>query len=316
MQPMLDILTVTLNPALDVATSVSKVADTHKLRCAAAHIHPGGGGINVARVVQRLGGDCLALYLAGGLNGQQLAQLLDQEQVRSHSLSVTGQTRECFSVHETSSGLDFRFVLPGPDVAPFEWQACLDYVSHLDAAPQYLVASGSLPPGVPDDFYARLARLAKARGSRVVLDTSGPALAAALAEGVYLVKPSLRELREFSGQPLGTQAQWRDAAQQLIHAGQAQIVALSLGEDGALLVTADQAWRARPIPVTVQSTIGAGDSFVGGMVWALNRGANVEEAFRYGMAAGAAAVLSTGTGLCQSADVERLHRQVILTPIP
>ncbi|MGV8805705.1 MAG: 1-phosphofructokinase family hexose kinase [Polaromonas sp.] len=311
---MTDILTVTLNPALDVSTSTDKVRDTHKLRCTAAIFHPGGGGINVARVVHRLGGDCLALYPAGGVNGELLVQLLAQEQVPGHCLPIAGQTRESFSVHETCSGRDFRFVLPGPELSRQDWQGLLDIVSQFEAAPHYVVGSGSLPPGVPADFYARLARLAQAQGSRLVLDTSGPALATALAQGVYLVKPSLRELRELTGQPLTDEPQWREAAQQLIRKGQAQIVALSLGEDGALLVTANQAWRALGLPVQVASTIGAGDSFVGGLVWALNRQDDLEQALRHAMAAGAAALLAAGTALCQPADMERLYREVSIRP--
>ncbi|MEO6319269.1 MAG: 1-phosphofructokinase family hexose kinase [Polaromonas sp.] len=310
---MTDILTVTMNPALDVSTSTDRVSDTHKLRCAAAQFHPGGGGINVARVLHRLGADCLALYPAGGVNGQRLQKLLDQEQVRSHCIAIAEETRESFSVLETSSGRDFRFLLPGPELSPPESEACLAglrEVSDLQTPPRYLVASGSLPPGVPADFYARLARLARARGSLMVLDSSGPALAAALAEGVYLVKPSLRELRELTGRPLHTELQWREAAQQIIRDGQAQVVALSLGEEGALLVTADRVLRASSVPVTVKSSIGAGDSFVGGLVWALNRNIELAQAFRYGMAAGAAALLTAGTALCQAADVERLHKEV------
>ncbi|MDO8386416.1 MAG: 1-phosphofructokinase family hexose kinase [Polaromonas sp.] len=309
-----DILTLTMNPALDVSTSTDKVTDTHKLRCAAAQFHPGGGGINVARVLQRLGSNCLALYPAGGMNGQRLRQLLDQEQVRSQSLAIAGETRESFHVHETASGRDFRFVLPGPALNAAEWQACLDVVSGAAAPPSWLVASGSLPPGVPVDFYAQLTRLARARGSRVVLDSSGPALAAALAEGVHLIKPSLRELRELTGLPLETDPQRLAAARTIIAAGQAQVVALSLGEEGALLVTADQALRASAVPVAVASTIGAGDSFVGGLVWALSRQTDLAQAFRYAMGSAAAALLSAGTALCQPADVERLSKQVHITP--
>ncbi|MDB5842840.1 MAG: 6-phosphofructokinase [Polaromonas sp.] len=312
---MTDILTVTMNPALDVSTSTDRVSDTHKLRCSAAILHPGGGGINVARVLHRLGGDCLALYPAGGANGQRLQQLIDQEQVRSHCVPIAGETRESFSVHEHASGRDFRFVLPGPELAAGEWQACLRLAADLQAPPAYLVASGSLPPGVPSDFHARLARLAKERGSRLVLDSSGPPLAAALAEGVYLVKPSLRELRELTGHALDSEQDWHAAALQIIRAGQAQVVALSLGEGGALLVTADRALRARSLPVRVASSIGAGDSFVGGLLWALNRGEDLEQAFRYGMAAGAAALLAAGTALCQAADVERLHREVAVAAV-
>lgn len=309
---MADILTLTMNPALDLATSTASVTDTHKLRCSAPLRFPGGGGINVARVLQRMGADCLALYPVGGLQGQQLRQLLGGEQVRSRCVEIAGETRQSFSVLETSSGREFRFVLPGPTLAPAEWQACLDCFAALDAPPRILVASGSLPPGVPTDFYARLVRLARARGTRVVLDTSGPALAEALKEGVYLVKPSLRELREFTGQPLTDEAQWRAAAQQLVASAQAEVVALSLGEQGALLVTAQKTWRAPALAQQVRSATGAGDSFVGAMVWALSRQTGLADAFRYGVAAGSAALLSAGTGLCSKADVERLYAEVFL----
>jgi len=310
---MTDILTLTMNPALDLSTSTDKVVDTHKLRCAAPQYHPGGGGINVARVVHRLGGDCLALYPAGGATGQHLRRMLDEEQVRSHCVAIQGDTRESLSVHERSSGHEYRFVLPGPALSPREWQACLEFVRRMDTAPQYLVASGSLPPGVPVDFYAQLAQAAHARGSLLVLDTHGPALAAALEEGVYLVKPSLRELREFTGEALEDEGQWLEAAQKLVREGRSRLVALSLGEQGALLVTADASLRATAVPVPVASTIGAGDSFAAGLVWALGHNSGLEESLRYAMAAGAAALLAPGTALCQPADVERLRASVRIT---
>lgn len=311
---MTDILTLTMNPALDIATSTLHVQDTHKLRCTAAEHHPGGGGINVARVVQRLGGDCRALITRGGSTGQVLHQLLNAEQVRSECVDIAGDTRESFTVLETSSGREFRFVLPGPTLTEVEWQACLDRFNAQTPAPRYLVLSGSLPPGVPTDFYAHITRLANARGTRVVLDSSGPALAAALQQGVYLVKPSLRELRELTGQPLDDEPQWRAAAQQLVQQGQADMVALSLGEHGALLATAQGSWRAPSLYVSVRSATGAGDSFVGAMVWALAQGMRADDAMRYGVAAGSAALLSTGTALCSKADMERLLDDVHLLP--
>lgn len=310
---MAAILTLTANPALDVSTSTETVRDTHKLRCSAAQFHPGGGGINVARVLHRLGSDCLALYAAGGVTGERLGRLLDAEGVPRHCLPIAQDTRESFSVHELASGRDYRFVLPGPTLSPAETAAFTAFLDALPAAPGWLVASGSLPPGVPADFYARLARWSQAHGVRFVLDSSGAPLAAALAAGVHLVKPSLRELRELTGQPLDTDAERLAVARQLIVAGQARIVALSLGEDGALLVSADRALRARSVAVTVASTIGAGDSFVAGLVWALDREADLEQACRYGMAAGAAALLTPGTALCQPAEVERLVQQVVVT---
>ncbi len=309
---MTDILTLTMNPCVDIATSTPVMEPTHKVRCAAAHQHAGGGGVNVARVVHRLGGDCVALYPAGGVTGEFLQELLNEEGVSNISIAIAGETRESFAVREVSTGREYRFVLPGPEMTPQEWQTCLDRIITMQPPPRYLVASGRLPPGVPDDFYARLITQLRPLGVKFVLDSSGAALEAALEQGVYLVKPSLRELRLLYGQALETEGEWRHAAEQLVALGKAQIVVLSLGADGALLVTREGSCFAPPLPINVISSIGAGDSFVGAMVWALARGMDVREAFRYGVAAASAALLSEGTGLALVADVKRLHDTVKL----
>ncbi len=311
---MTDILTLTMNPALDVLTSIDQVSHTHKMRCGPTLKHPGGGGVNVARVLHRLGANCVAVYLASGVTGERHHKLMSAEKVRCHVMPIAEETRESFSVHETSSGNDFRFVLPGPHVTSAEVEACLDYVTqHLPK--QFLVISGGLAPGMPENLYARLAALAKAQGVRVVLDSNGPALAQALKEGVYVFKPSLRELRDLTGQDLPDQDSQVAAAQQLVHSGQAEIVALSLGAEGALVVSATERWRARSVKVDVQTTIGAGDSFVAGMVWSLGRGEPVLKAFQYGMASGAAALLAPGTSLSQASDVHALLPQVVIEAI-
>ena len=308
---MPDILTITMNPALDVLTTIDKVSDTHKMRCGAVLKHPGGGGVNVARVLHRLGANCVALYLAGGVTGERHQKLMSAEKVRCHVVPIVEETRESFSVHETSSDHDFRFVLPGPNVSATEYETCFDFVAqHMPK--KFLVISGGLASGVPVDFYARLTRSAKDKGVRVVLDANGLALGEALKVGVYLFKPSLRELRELTGQDLPDETSQVAAAQQLIQSGQAELVAVSLGTEGALVVSADQVWHARAVKVDVQTTIGAGDSFVGGMVWSLGRGDNLLKAFQYGMAAGAAALLAPGTSLSQAADMHRLLPEVIL----
>ena len=312
---MTDIVTLTMNPALDVLTFTDKVESTHKIRCSTVLKHPGGGGVNVARVLHRLGAKCVAVFPQGGVTGQRHHQLLSQEKVRCHSVPIAQETRESFSVHEGRSGDDFRFVLPGPTLSQQEYEACFDHVAqHLPQ--QFLVISGGLAPGVPTDFYARLATLAKAHGVKVVLDANGPALALALKQtGVYFFKPSLRELQDLTQEALPNDAACKAAAQRLIQSGKAEVVAVSLGEDGAMLVSATQAWRAPSLPVQVQTTIGAGDSFVAGMVWAMAQTLPLPQAFRYGMAASAAALLSPGTPLCQAADVQRLLPQVAVHEI-
>ncbi len=305
------LITLTLNPALDLATTTDHVAPTHKLRCGPVQRFAGGGGINVARVLHRLGADVLAWALAGGAAGTQVRQLLAAEGVPTLLQPISGDTRENFSVVETTTSQEFRFVLPGPTLQPAEWQACPDALATHTPPPRWLIASGSLPPGTPDDFYAQLARALAGRGLRVAVDTSGPPLAAALNAGVALVKPSLRELRDVMQKPLEHAPDWCTAAQSLVHSGAADIVALSVGEQGAVLATREGVWQAPALNVPATTgTTGAGDCFLATLVWALDRGDAPAEALRWGVAAGAAALLHPGTTLAQADDVRRLVRRV------
>jgi 6-phosphofructokinase 2 len=313
--PPLRVLCLTMNPAVDLATETERVVPTHKLRCGDTLHDAGGGGINVARVLTRLGGQCTALCPTGGSSGQWLERRMRDEGLSGVFLPIADETRVSFTVHEHSTGAEYRFVMPGPHLTDSEWQACLDHLAQMPDFPDLLVASGSLPPGVPTDFYARLARLCRAKGARMVLDTSGPALTAALAEGVYLFKPNLKELTELAGRPLDTPAQWQAAARQLVLDGQAEVVALTLGHLGALLVTRDAMWSAPPLDIPVASAVGAGDSFVGGLVWGLQQGLPLEQAFTWGIAAGSAALLSAGTGLSSLDDIRRLQPMVQITAV-
>ena len=306
---MTDFLTLTLNPALDLSTTTALLEHTHKLRCGPMLRHPGGGGINVARVLHRLQADVQAWHLSGGVTGEHTCQLLAAEGVAMQALAIAGTTRENLSVVETRSGHEYRFVLPGPTVLAHEWQDCLAQLAAQ--TPRWLVASGSLPPGVPDDFYARL--IGQNRASRIVLDTQGPALVAALQAGVYLVKPSLRELRELTGAALSDAAQWRAAARALVRSGQAEMVALSAGEHGAVLATRDGVWQAYALPIAASSgTTGAGDCFLAALLWALDQGEAPGEALRWGVAAGSASLLAPGSALAEACEVRRLQRQVML----
>jgi 6-phosphofructokinase 2 len=307
-------LTLTPNPALDLSTAVERIEPSHKMRCEAPQVHAGGGGINVARVLHRLGATVRAVFPMGGPTGERLCRSLAGEGVATDCLPIAGETRESFTVRESSTGRELRFVLPGPTWSEDEWQACLERLRQ-EPAPAWLVASGSLPPGAPADFYARAARIAQERGSRFVLDSSGPALQKALEAGVFLVKPSLRELRELTGAALTSQGEQREAAATLVAGGRAQVVALSLGSEGAMLVTPQGSWRASALAVPVVSTVGAGDSFLAGLVWALDSQPDPAQAFRTAMAAGAAALLAPGTALCTPEDLHRLRAQVQVTPL-
>ncbi|GGC34412.1 phosphofructokinase [Novosphingobium marinum] len=306
---MKTIATLTMNPTIDLSYEVDEVRHTHKMRGHAERHAPGGGGINVARVFVRLGGHARCFYLSGGATGVALDGLLDLHQLVRNRIAITGETRIATNVFERASGKEYRFVPPGPVVTEAECAQCLDLLETVQC--DYLVASGSLPPGVPAGFYAQLASRLRPRGIEVVLDTSGPALGAALAGGGFaLVKPSQGELEKLVGRPLATVADVGAAAMAIVDAGGARLVAVTMGHEGAVLAGPDGTLYLPAIPVEAKSAVGAGDSFLAAMVHRLASGSNAEEAFRFGMAGGTAAVLTPGTDLARPADMERLYRQI------
>lgn len=307
---MQTIVTLTMNPAIDLSSSVDRVVPDRKLRCKHPLSEPGGGGINVGRAIHKLGGEALVCYLAGGVTGEFLRELLDQEGVRQRVLPIKGWTRMNSAVLDESTRQQYRFIAPGPELSEGEWQACLNELAAIRPSPAYLVASGSLPPGVPEDFYARLARLARDFGSRFVVDTSGGALTSAVSAGAYLLKPSLGELSQLAGREIRSETQQLEVAQQVVQSGKCEVVLLSLGSEGALMVWAEGSARLRPPPVRVQSTVGAGDSMVGGFLLGLMRGQSLKDSFRLGVAAATAAVMNPGTQLCRREDTERLYEQL------
>ncbi|PWW01452.1 6-phosphofructokinase [Hoeflea marina] len=302
------ILTITLNPAVDISGDTDVVTPTRKVRTSGTRHDPGGGGINVARVIAELGGDAEAVFLAGGEIGPLLDRLLAEEGLRRRLFPIAGQTRVDFVVQERKTGLEYRLVAAGPAVGPDELEPCFQAIaSHIGG---YVVASGSLPDGAPSDTYVRMAELAAASGSRFVLDTSGEGLQAALERSrIFLVKPSLGELEKLVGRQLDDDGAGRAAAG-IVARGAAEMVAVTMGADGALLATSTGLLRVPPIHVRVRSAVGAGDSFLGAMVWALSEGKAVGEAFRFGVAAGAAAVMTPGTELCRRGDVIELFEML------
>lgn len=313
---MAAIATLTMNPALDLATETERVRPTDKLRCAAPRYDPGGGGINVARVACRLGAQAVAVFPSGGPAGALLEELLADECVDARPVAIAGRTRESFVVSERESGDQYRFVMPGPELSEDEQERCLAALGALSPAPAIVAMSGSLPPGVAPGYAARVARLCRRIGARLVLDTSGPALAAAAGEGVFLLKPNLRELEELAGRAIASEDDELAAARSLVEGRAAEAVVLSLGERGALLVTAEAAERVASPRVTVASAVGAGDSMVAGIACGLVAGLPLARAVRLGTAAGAAALITAGTGLARRDDVERLWREMSGDPLP
>lgn len=307
---MPDIVTLTMNPALDVSTSAEAVVPTDKVRCGAVQHDPGGGGINVARVVATLGGHALAVYPAGGPTGLMLERLLERAGIPSRHVPIGGITRESFTIDERRSGLQYRFVLPGPEISAVEREACLEELARAAEGARIIVLSGSFPPGISPDFVQDVADLSQRLGCRFVLDTSGEALRH-VKSGAYLLKPSIRELREWVRQELHSEAEQVEAARQLIEKGISEVMVVSQGGEGALLVTADGYEKLAPIEVPIRSAVGAGDSMVAAICFGLVQGLDLRHAVRLGMAAGAATLMTPGTGLCRREDVERLYAERI-----
>jgi 6-phosphofructokinase 2 len=306
---MTDIITLTPNPAIDLWCEAETVRPIHKIRTYNEAYDPGGGGINVARVVATLGGDAEAIALAGGVTGALLGELLAEAGLRYRLIPIAGRTRISHTVHETKSGLEYRFVPSGPQLSEAEIESCLKVVGEVDC--RYFVASGSLPEGMPQDFFVRVAKTVTAKGARFVLDSSGVGLTATLgAAPVYLIKPSLSEIEHLAGRKLPDPAAQDAAAREVARSGLAEVVAVTLGHEGALVATADTVVRMPTPKVVARSTVGAGDSFLGAMTLALSRGRSLPEALASGIAGGAAAVLRPGTKLCDRADVDRLYREV------
>ncbi len=304
---MAKIITLTMNPTVDSTSEVDHVVADRKLRCGRPDREPGGGGVNVARALQKLGSRALAVYPVGGALGRLLERLLDAEEIDHHGVRIDGETRENFTVIETESDRQFRFVMPGPELGEAEWTSCIEAVSQHDA-PEYVIASGSLPPGTPSDFYAKLS--GELEGPRLVLDTSGEALRHGIDGGAYLIKPNLRELSQIAGRELTEEAEQERVARELVEAGKVEVVVVSMGAAGVLLVTADVCERIRTPSVPIRSRVGAGDSTVAGIVFGLCRGDDIRSAVRLGVAAGAAAVMTPGTELCRRDDTMRLYRSI------
>ena len=307
-EPQPRIVTLTLNPAVDLACAAAAVRPTHKIRTFEERFDPGGGGVNVAQVVHALGGNALALIMTGGVTGRLVEELLDEAGVRWKGLPIRGRTRITLNVHDRQSGLEYRFVPEGPTVEQDELRNVMDVLRNVEA--DWIVASGSLPPGVPADFYAQAAAVAAQRGKKFALDTSGAALRATIGHGIELLKLSLGELEFLIGRELLTPRAQDTEVAALLRSGAARMIAVSLGRDGAMLGTNETITRLPALKVQECTAVGAGDSFLAGLVLGLAQGMSPRQALALGTAAGAAAVTSYGTAHLHRADIEQFLQQL------
>ena len=282
------IVTLTFSPCIDKTASVPHLEAEKKLHCSAPTLEPGGGGINVARVIKRLGLPVIAVYPSGGYSGKFLDHLMRKEEVESVTIETENETRENIIIVDESANNQYRFGMPANALSEHEWKACLDAVTHIPAM-DYLVVSGSMPPGVPLSVFKELPAIARSKNARLVVDTSGPALKEAIHQGVYKVEETARRVLNEYG---------------------CEILVVSMGKDGAMLVSKDEAFIARSPDVPRKSTVGAGDSMVAGIVYSLAREKSLKNALLYGIACGTAATMNPGTELCHKDDADRLYRMI------
>lgn len=304
----MNVLTVTMNPVLDKSTRANMVVPEKKTRCQSPTFAPGGGGINVSRAMKKLGGKSTALFVAGGENGEKIQELLNEEGVDFKMIDSGRNSRENIIVKDSKTGNLFRFVMPGNELNEKVWKEALDSIRSFSPKPDYLVASGSLPPGVPDDFYAQMAEHARENDIRMILDASGPPLKKALEKGLFLAKPNLREIQEIFKKENLTGMDLEEAVREILEKEYCSIVIVSLGAKGALFASRDDDVEYIVPPVMpVKSAVGAGDSMIAGMMVGCIKGFWPEQAVLYGVAAGTAAIMTPGTELCNKEDADKIY---------
>jgi 6-phosphofructokinase 2 len=293
------IITLTINPALDKSAQIEEIKPEQKLRCHSIKYQPGGGGVNVSRVLQRLGISTNCVFASGGGTGKHLNKLIQAEGIQTEAIYTSTPTRENFSVIDSSTGLQYRFGMPGTPLSAAELDSISDYVvKHLNEG-DYLVLSGSLAEETPADFYAKLINQLSSKNVRVVLDSSGPALKQALTECVFLIKPNQNELAQLAGRELNNITDMEQYALELINQTKLTYVVVSMGAKGAFIVSKSGVVHQAIPKVDVKSTIGAGDSMLAGIIYGITKNYSTEMMLKWGVACGVAATMAEGTDLAR-----------------
>lgn len=304
----LQIVTLTINPSLDKSTHFTGLIAEQKIRCEKPRYDAGGGGINVSKAISKLGGNSTCIFTSGGSTGEMLEELLRKEKIESIAIKTKNWTRENFIAFENTTKAQYRFGFPGNEFFENEKEKILQTINDLKT--DYLVISGSLNEGLPSDFYKKIAAIAKESNVKVIVDTSGEALKKVIETGVYLIKPNIGELAKLIGVERLELPDVEKAAKQLIENKSAEIVVVSLGAEGAILVTKDETHLVKAPKVEKKSTVGAGDSMVGGLVWALSKNKTLKEVIQIGVCCGTAATMNEGTQLFKVEDVKKLIKEI------
>ncbi len=307
------IYTITLNPALDRTLWIQKVRDDVSNRIVEEKSFAGGKSVDVSKVLKNLGVDNIALGFVGGFAGRELEGRLLNEGIETDFVRVSGETRTNIIIHEKETGKQLAFNARGPEIRPEE---LIQLVEQLEGLPcsEMVAIGGSLPLGVSPEIYRKIINLVKKCQVRVVLDVDGDALRQGIKARPDIIKPNVHELSELVGRELKEMDEIIRASREINQKG-VEIVLVSMGAKGILLVSGSQQYLAVPPNVKVESTIGAGDSSVAGFICGLMEGKDLPECLIYAAAAGTATTLHQGTALCQKDDFDRLVPQVKLTDL-
>jgi 1-phosphofructokinase len=308
------IVTVTPNPGLDRTLTVPHILFNEVLRATASRLDWGGKGFNVSRALRALGVDSVAMGFVGGVTGQALERGLNELGIATDLVHIAGETRTNVVITDADAEQYVKVNEAGPKVQAEEVVVFLDRARERVRAGDLWVLSGSLPAGAPPDFYAQLIGLVQEQGAKALLDASGESLRLGCTASPYLVKPNAVEAGEVIGREIRSEADAHDAAARFLEQG-IKLVALSLGADGLLLASRQQAVRARPPGVRGRSTVGTGDALLAGLAWAIECELRLEEMARWGVSAGTAAATHEGVGVGTRAEVEALHGQVQVEPL-
>lgn len=306
---MTKILTLTFAPSIDKSATVSELISDKKMRCTALNSEPGGGGVNVARVINRLGGDVTAIFPSGGYTGKFFNHLLENEKVPFVSIQTKNETKENFVIFDQLNNKEYRFGMPSNKLFETEWNECLQTISNYKNV-NFIIVSGSLPPGIPIDIFKQLSRIAKKISAKLIIDTSSDALKNKVKNGIYLIKPNLEELGLLLNKKDLKPENIVEVSRELIHKNNIEIVVVSLGANGAMLITKTEMHFIKPPKVTVKSTVGAGDSMVGGIVFGLSNNLNLHECLQYGISCGTATTMNSGSSLCEKKGVEKILKSL------
>ena len=303
------IYTLTLNPAVDRELTVPAVEFDSVLRASESRVDFGGKGFNVSRLLKGMGTPSTAVGFLGGRSGDLLQDGLQSLGIGTDFVRVPGETRTNVSIVTQMHDHYIKVNEKGPLVEADKQRELIEKIASLAKPGNWWVLAGSLPPGVPDDFYAHIVHVLNEHEAHAILDTSGESLQAGCAEKPYLVKPNVEEARALTGLPMDSPFEIATAAAEICRLG-AQNVVVSMGKSGALLYTTHETWLTHTPMIEEQNPIGAGDSMVGGLVWALTQGIALKEALGWGVASGAATASLPGTEVGSRPLIEELFSQV------